>query len=294
MVDQGKAPDSFSGDWCGFAWTSWIPFRANGITKEIVPAQPGLYRIRPAGQKVLMYIGWTGGPLTECFTGIRQNVAKLNMPPDDPWPVAPALWAWKDAKGYQYEFSSAVYGENRVEWQAAACYLTYCYRLEHHESPLCSFGRFHRKYRRASDQPGGEAGGKIGPGEPLNPAGGAGASPLPVTGRPGEPGWMGLSWSPRRSLRTHTTGIVPAQQGYFLIFDAGTGAVLLIRLSEDCARDLFAISRDPWDNRDLAYSFSCEPKPLPVHNLREREGDLIGNFIGQTGTVPEFQFRDGV
>jgi hypothetical protein len=271
-----------------------MPFSTTSRALDTVMNKPGLYRIRPNGLKFLMEIGWTGGSLWECFTGIRQNAAKLNMPATDPWAVAPALWAWKDAKGYAYEFSSVPSGGSPVELNAAASYLTYRYRLEHRESPLCSFGRFHRKYRRPSKGQDGINGGKIGPGEPLNPAGGPSASPLPVTGTPGEPGWMGLSWSPRRSLKTHTTGIVPSQQGYYLIFDAGTNAVLAISRSEDCARDLFAISRDPWDNRDLAYSFFCEPKPLPLHNLRERECDLIGNFIEQCGTVPAYLFRDGV
>jgi hypothetical protein len=36
----------------------------------------------------------------------------------------------------------------------------------------------------------------------------------------------------------------------------------------------------------------CELKPLPDHNLRERENDLIGNFIEQSGSVPDYQFRD--
>lgn len=239
-----------------------------------------------------MSIGWTAGTLRDCFTGIRQNTAKLNMPWNDPWPVAPALWAWKDAKGYTYEFSSAPYPGTPAELKAAECYLTYRCRLERHESPLCNFGRFHRKYRRPSDEKEGVAGGKLAPGEPLNPAGGPSASPLPVTGRPGATGWMGLSWSPARVLTTPTTAAVPHSRGYYLILDAAGETVLAIGRSEDCARDLFEISREPWDGRDLACSFFCEPRPLPLHNLREREGDLIGNYIEQAGGAPEYQFRD--
>jgi hypothetical protein len=33
---------------------------------------------------------------------------------------------------------------------------------------------------------------------------------------------------------------------------------------------------------------------LPVHNLMERENDLIGNFIGQFRTVPEYQIQHGM
>jgi hypothetical protein len=293
MAEQAGVPDSFSTDWCGLEWTSWVPFSTTSRTLDSIPDTSGLYRIRPAGQDILMYIGWTGGSLRQCFSGIRQNATKVVMPWNDPWPVAPALWAWKDAKGYAYEFSAAPYGDTPDEQKAAECYVTYRCRLERRESPLCNFGRFHRKYRQPSDQKDGVAGGKLGPAEPLNPAGGPSASPLAVTGKPGVPGWMGLSWSPVRSLRTHTTAVVPPDQGYYLIFDAATNAVLAIGRSENCAQALFEISRNPWDAKELAYSFFCEPKPLPVHNLLERENDLIGNYIEQYGTVPEYQFRQG-
>jgi hypothetical protein len=293
MAEQAGVPDSFSADWGGLKWTSWIPFSTTSRTLESIPDTPGLYRIRPTGQDLLMYIGWTGGSLRQCFSGIRQNAAKPVMPWNDSWPVAPALWAWKDAKGYTYEFSSVPYGNTIAEQKAAECYLTYRCRLERRESPLCNFGRFHRKYRKPSDQKDGVAGGKLGPGEPLNPAGGPSTSPLAVTGKPGEPGWMGLSWSPVRDLKTHTSAVVPPNQGYYLIFDASTRAVLAIGRSENCAQALFEISKKPWDNRELAFSFFCEPKPLPVHNFMERENDLIGNYIEQYGTVPAYQFREG-
>jgi hypothetical protein len=277
----------FFSDWRGYDWTPWVPFSG---AMDAVPDRPGLYRIRPVGREMLMYIGWTGGSLRQCFAGIRLNTAKTVMPWNDPWPVAPALWAWKDAKGYAYEFSSAVLSDTIVEMRAAECSLLCHYRLEFHESPLCSFGRFHRKYRRPSDRKDGVPGGRLGPGEPLNPAGGPSASPLAVTGTPGEPGWMGLAWSPRQSPGTVAT--VPAEQGYYLIFDAATGDMLAIGQSEDCARTLSGIMKNPWDNRDLVCSFACEPGHVPAHNLRERETDLIGNYIDQHGTVPEYQFLD--
>ena len=293
MAEQVAAPDTFSADWCGLNWTSWVPFSTTSRTLDSVPDTPGIYRIRPTGQNLLMYIGWTSGSLRQCFAGIRQNAMRHVMPWGDPWPVAPALWAWKDAKGYTYECSSVPYGNTSVDQRAEESYLTYRYRLERRESPLCSFGRFHRKYRKPSGQKEGIAGGKLGAGEPLNPAGGPSASPLAVTGKPGEPGWMGLPWSPKRSLKTHTTGIVPPNQGYYLIFDAVKSDVLAIGRSEDCAKALFDLSKSPWDNRELAYSFVCEPKSLPSHNLMERENDLVGNYFEQYGSVPEYQFRDG-
>jgi len=293
MAEQSEAPDAFSAGWCNLEWTRWFPFRTTSRTGDAAMESAGLYRIRPIGQDIMMYIGWTGESLWKCFNGIRQNTPKLNMPWNDPWPAAPGLWAWRDAKGYDYEFSCVPYSDSPDDLKAAVCYLLYRYRREFRESPLCNFGRFHRKYRRSSDEKDGIVGGKLGAGEPLNPAGGPSASPLTVTGRPGDPGWMGLSWSHKQILKTHTIAGVPPNQGYYLIFDLAKGGILVIGKSEDCGKELFHISRNPPENRELAYSFVCEPKPLPVHNLRERENDLIGNYIEQFGTAPEFQFRDG-
>ena len=287
--EQDGTGDPFSLSWCGLDWDSWVAFSTTSRTLENLPAAPGLYRIRPVGQEIMMDIGSTAGSLRDCFAGIRQNVTRAVMPPADPWQVAPALWAWKDAKGYAYEFSSCPYGNGPEERKAAESFLTYRYRLALHESPLCSFGRFHRKYREPAAGTAGAPGGKIGPGEPLNAAGGPSASPLPVSGEPGQPGWMGFSWSPKRSLKTHTTGAVPPGQGYFLVFDAVQGTLLAIGEAEDCGKALFALSRNPWDGRELAYSFACELKPLPRHNLLEKAGDLLGNYIEKTGTLPLFQ-----
>ena len=289
MDEQDNTEDPFSPYWCGLDWTSWVAFGTTSRTLENVPGTPGLYRIRPVGQDLMMDIGSTAGTLRECFAGIRQNVTRAVMPPADPWLVAPALWAWRDAKGYAYEFSSCPYGETDGERMAAESYLAYRYRMALHESPLCSFGRFHRKYREPGSGKDGAPGGKIGPGEPLNAAGGPSASPLPVSGEPGGPGWMGLPWSPKRGLKTHATGAVPPGQGYFLVFDAVQGSILAIGHAEDCAKALFDLSRNPWDGRELAYAVASEPKPLPRHNLLEKANDLLGNYIEKNGTVPAFQ-----
>ena len=292
MAELAQEPESFSLGWCNFEWTPWISFGTTSRTLDAIPDKPGLYRIRPAGQDFLVYIGWAGGSLRECFMGIRQGVTKPVMPKNDPWPVAAALWAWRDAKRYTWEFSATPSGGTPDELEAVVCYLTYLYRQERRESPLCSFGRFHRKYRQSTDEDAKVTGGKLGDKEPLNPAGGPSTSPLTATGQPGDAGWMGLTWSPKRNLKTHTTGFVPAEQGYYIIFDAAGGVILAIRRSGDCAQELFAISRNPWDDKELAYSFYCEPKPLPDHNFRERECDLLGNYIDQFREVPEYQFRD--
>ena len=97
MEDQAGGQDSFSADWCSLEWTPWVPFSTTSRTLERIPDTAGLYRIRPTGQDLMMYIGWTDGSLRQCFFGIRKNATNVVMPWKDPWPVATALWAWKDA-----------------------------------------------------------------------------------------------------------------------------------------------------------------------------------------------------
>jgi hypothetical protein len=292
MAEQDSVTDCLSETWCNLAWSPWVAFATASRRMDVLPDEPGLYRIRPAGSSVLAYIGETGQSLRQTYAEIRQNTVKLQMPWSDPQPAAPALWAWKDAKGYAFEFSGSPSKDAADERRSVKSYLLYRYRQRYRESPSCNFGRFHRNYRRPSGQKEGISGGKLGPRDPLNPAGGPSASPLPASGAPGDGTWMGLAWSHRRALKTHNTAGVPPSQGVYLIFDAGSGDILAIGRSANCSQALFEISKNPWGGKDLAYSFYCEKKPMTEHNLRETENDLIGNYIETYQRVPEYQFRD--
>src|SRR5512145_2303408 len=106
MADQENRAACISGSWCDIEWTPWYPFATASNRMESMPDGPGIYRIRAAGSPTLMYIGETGRSLRRAFNEIRQNTARSQMPWVDPQPVAPALWAWKDAKGFSYEFSA--------------------------------------------------------------------------------------------------------------------------------------------------------------------------------------------
>jgi len=292
MADTENSPDYLSENWCGLPWSSWIPFSATSARFDSIPSEPGLYRIRAAKNNFLMYIGQTGLPLRQCLNEIRQNSLKSRMPNDEPHPIAPALWAWKDAKNYTYECSVTPSAGSEVERKGVRSYLLYRYRQYRHESPFCNFGRFHRKYQRSSGQKDGSTGGKLGDKDPLNPAGGSSASPLPATGKPGNPDWMGLSWSQQRDLKPHQVGIVPPQQCYYLIFDTGTHEVLYIGQSENCAETLFRLSKRSLEGNERQFSFYCDKKQLPAHNRKELVNDLLGNYLDTYYTIPAYQFSD--
>ncbi|GHO96569.1 hypothetical protein KSF_066170 [Reticulibacter mediterranei] len=44
----------FNEDWCGLAWTAWLPF-TNPTTFRQLPTTPGLYRIRAIGINELIW-----------------------------------------------------------------------------------------------------------------------------------------------------------------------------------------------------------------------------------------------
>ena len=292
MAENDSALDCFSDTWCNLSWTSWISFATAGRRMDVIPDETGLYRIRSVGGNGLMCIGETAQSLRRTLAEVLQNTLKTQMPWNDPQPVATALWAWKDAKGYAFEFSASP-AKDRAEREAVKSYLLYHYRQKNRESPSCNFGRFHRKYLRSSDEKQGIRGGKLSPNDPPNAAGGPSASPLVPTGAPGDASWMGLAWSPKRELKTHTTAVVPAAPGFYLLCDMGPdGNILAIGHAVNCSKALFDISKNPRDGKDLAYSFYCDKRILSDHNLREIENDLIGNYIETYQRAPEYQFRD--
>src|SRR4051812_37491759 len=90
------------------SWSSWCPL--HGCWRgEAIPAQPGLYCIRRAGQPFLDYVGQTGtGTMT-----LRKRLAMLagvygtEMPYNDPHTAGPALWALRLQTGEAFEVSVA-------------------------------------------------------------------------------------------------------------------------------------------------------------------------------------------
>lgn len=292
MGDNEAGADCSAPDWCGIEWTRWFPFAMESTRTGVIPDTPGVYRIRAAGAANLMYIGRTDESLRTAFTEIRKSTARMQMPWKDPYPAAPALWAWKDAKGFLYEFSAVPLEDSEVRRRTGLCYLLSRYRQDQRDSPPCNFGRFHRKYRSSSTEREGIAGGPLGPQDQKNPAGGPSASPLAPTGSPGDAGWMGLAWSPKRELKAHTTTAVPQAQGIFLLFDGSTGPLLAVRRSDNCSQALFELSKKLPAGEPMTYMFCCEAKPVAEHNLRERECDLVGNYIELHNEAPARQFAE--
>jgi len=283
----------FSTNWQNLPWTSWVPFMADRQTFHEIPKEPGLYRIRPAGKDFLMYIGETRRTLHQRLHDLRmESIGMDQMPWSDPHAEASGLWAWQDAEGFEYECSAAPLDATISSRRAMESYLLYSYRQERGESPLCNFGRFHPRYRSSTIRKNNLRGGKLEPGQKDNPAGGLSLPPLCPAGIPGEPGWMGLSWSAGETLVPEKTLIAPEGPGLYILSDAGSQEIISIGQSGNCANRLLDLSRKSWDDRELRFSFHSIEKPVLPHQLKERENDLIGNFFEQYRKAPEYQFRN--
>ena len=282
--------DYFSYTWCSLPWSPWVPFTATKEEFRQIPKEPGLYRIRPVGKDFLMYIGETRRTAHERLNELRHTLKRTDlMPWNDPITEAPALWAWQDAEGFEYECSAAPLDASQGGRRGMESYLLYRYRQERGESTLCNFGRFHPRYRKSTNRNENRRGGRLADDHKDNPAGGPGVPPLPSIGRPGDAGWMGLAWSKKRPLDGETISSVPAEAGLYLLFERDSGDLVYIGQSADCAKRLRSHAMKFLEGNDLMFSWYSSEKPLLPHHLKEWENDLIGNYFDVYRRAPEYQ-----
>jgi hypothetical protein len=282
----------FAPEWTCLPWTPWIPFSADKAGFHQVPTEPGLYRIRATGKPHLMYIGETKKPLHQRLLDLRMELKACGqMPWSDPHAESPALWAWQDAEGLEYECSAAPLDASTSVRRGMESHLLYRYRQEQGVSSACSFGRFHPRYRRSTERKANLRGGRLVEGQQDNPAAGPSYPPLVPMGGPGEPGWMGLTWSSGIALTPEQVPAAPAGPGVFVLTDSATREIVLIGQSGNCAKRLAELGRRSWERRVLLVSVYIPEKVLLPHQLRETETDLTGNFFEYYKKSPEFQFR---
>jgi len=283
----------FQDNWSSLPWSPWIPFTATKEEFRQIPKEPGLYRIRPAGKDFLMYIGETRRTVHKRLNELRHTIKRKDlMPWNDPHTAAPSLWAWQDAEGFQYECSAAPLEAAINERRGMESYLLYRYRQERGESTLCNFGRFHPRYRKSTNRKENLRGGKLDADQKDNPAGCMSHPPLKATGKPGETGWMGLSWSGFETLVPEKIRPVPAGPGLYLLSDTDTQEIIYIGQSGNCANRLLSHSRKSWDEKQVEFSFHHVEKTVLPHHLKEQENDLIGNYFQQYQKAPEYQFTN--
>jgi hypothetical protein len=233
------------------------------------------------------------------------------MPWSDPHPEAMALWAWwvewvaaapamppeesldgEDGVGpVMLECSAAPLDASAAGRRGMESFLLYRYRQERGESPLCNFGRFHPRYRKSTTRQEGRRGGKLLEGQKDNPAGWPCMDPLEAAGTPGDHDWMGLEWTAWEPLDAERVPNVAEGAGLYLLADAGTREIVYIGQAADIRNRLAGQAARSRDGRALVFSYQVVGQSVLPHNLRELEGDLLGNYFEQFRKVPEFQFR---
>lgn len=310
-------------NWLGLDWSPWVPFNAQREFWYIEKA-PGVYRIRPNNQDLLMYIGETGQSLHKKLAGLRQTLRRGDlMPWSDPYAEAPALWSWwvewiadqntntpgePGSDGTPAESSPGTAGEAddtgpvMLEVSAAPLdasvsgrkgmesFLLYMYRQEKGESPLCNFGRIHPRYRKSTTKGEGKRGGRLADNQKDNPAGFPSITPLEPAGKPGDSDWMGLEWTAQKPLNPHHAGDVCEGAGLYLLTDDGSGEILYIGQSADVKGQLTGHCGKEWEGREVQFSYQIIGRKVLPHNLHELRTDLVGNYYEHFRRSPEFQF----
>ena len=270
-------------DWDNLDWTDWIPLRSNQKKRKIIPTSQGIYRVRAEGYSGLVYLGQSNN-MKRRTASLARHLDNEAMPYNDPHTAAPNLWAWRKEKGWSYEVSVTKTDHSRQTREAYECYLLWQYRLESGQSILCNHGRFHKDYIKSGPRSSNVRGRKLRENEDRNPSGGQSISPLHSHNKAISQSWMGLEWSPIKSLTNRDN--VPNSSGLYKIINEKN--VVYIGETE------FLFNRLGSHNRrfqEHTYSYSPLDPIILSYQRHELENDLIGNYYQIFKKAPDRQFN---
>lgn len=274
-------------------WSDWVPLPD---TARRLARDPGIYRIRRAGDDELVYVGQTGRSLAERLGAIKFDAPK--MPYRDPHTAAPALWALRHRDGCSYEASvSIVHGDAAVR-KAIECVVLAQHRQEHGRSPAANFGRMPAGYAPSSPRNARViATGKLRVGGPdpnvleCHEPGIAPRGPLDtdVTGAR----WCGLRWGAWMPL---VEALDDATIGFYRIAVPDEGQLIYVgesarvgaRLRDHAAKAKGSGRQAEMFGRSLVISIAAGP--ALAHQRLEVETDLIAAHVLATSRPPSAQF----
>ena len=274
-------------NWCDLDWSDWIPFDAPVDEFNFFETGSGLYRVRPVGKNLLMYVGQTRRDLRERIRALVVNANKDEMPWNDPHRCAPCLWAWSDSEGWEFEISGVSSKLNSREIQGLEAMLFWKYRTEKDETMYCNFGKFHPDYHRPKNTKTGIQGGKF-PDNQKNPKGGKCWQVLPLHGNPIDSNWMKLNWE--KSVRFTNLHEIKNQPCVYKIWKNGEGRLDYIGQSMTAKKRLRDHSKKSFIDEDTQFSVCYLPEDVVDYQLKEIESDLIGAYYSLYRDVPTYQF----
>jgi predicted GIY-YIG superfamily endonuclease len=272
-------------NWCNFQWSPWI--KQEDISKGIVSLS-GIYRVKPKNQDYLIYIGQTGN-LKRRTSTLKRECNKDKMPFRDPHTGAPCLWAWKQTHKFEYEYSFTLTKDNELERKIIEHFFFWQYRLEYGESPLCSFGRFHKNYTISSNSKKQKRGYHL-QDEQINPAGTNSHTPLFLKSSFDDKDWMGLKWSSIKKLNTLEVKSLPNSPGVYKIFT--NNELLYIGETKNFKNRFLNHVKKNWSFSEVYFSISIQENNIQPHQLKELENDLIAGYFKQSDKAPVHQFRN--
>jgi hypothetical protein len=283
-----------------YRWTEWVPLD-QALAEPVLPADPGLYRVRRAGTREVVYIGQTG-------VGIRARVRMLRgiaggeMPYRDPHTAAPALWALVQSTGCVFEVAGLPVGGD-ARWRNGLEAVAIALHRQHAgKSPAANFGRMPTGYVMSSGNHARlVAAGKRfrgGVAAKSNASHAPGVPPAgPLVGDPQGPGWCGHAWGAWATAAdvSATLGL-----GLYRIRGAGGGLVYVgegaIRArvrahARNGAADPQLKTRQGRIFAEAApLEYSAIEGPWLSHQRLELETDLIAAHVLELGRAPPAQF----
>jgi len=276
-------------NWCELSWTPWVKFSGQRSDWRKLPGGSGVYRVRPVGQRFLMYVGQTGRSLRGRLHDLQRNTLADLMPYDDPHTAAPNLWAWRQEERWDYECSAAPTTLSEKDRKAVECYLLWQYRLERKESTLCNHGRFHKDYKKSGLRATGFRGGRLSAHDERNPSGGRSHYPLEATGEPSKENWMGLKWTEISPFEGKLDRI-PNGAGLYKLRLLTEPDLLYIGETMSLRVRLTAHQRRYREKREVSFSYVPLQEGIHEYELRELENDLLGAYYAFARTAPQDQF----
>lgn len=278
-------------DWLDVDWSPWGSLDPDDDYLGTLPTDEGLYRVRHPDREGLAYIGETGRSLRGRVRALARGAFADEMPYRDPHTAAPCLWAVQQESRQELEVSVAAppLAREKQPRKAFEDALIAVYRRDVGASPTANFGRIIDGYEQSSYRSAGHRGGVLAS-DATEPNATAGVGPLDWTHREEflADDWMGLTWSPPKSLAEADTSI-PVTDGLYRIWKQDHAPPLeYIGQSSNLRSRLYRHRRNR--DSDLRFSYATLGDHAAQHKREEVETELIGVHWLEVGKSPRDQF----